>query len=97
MGGVGFVVDCRNNFTCCRKGLKEKILIWILRTLYVQVKGVSAIAALGRKSIEIRNRILMMKMRLEQRMSERERDRAVSVCTCSTTIIRTILPIRGIF
>lgn len=61
VGGVGFVADCRNNLTCCRKEIKEKILIWILRTLYVQVKGVSSMAALGRKSTEIRNRILMMK------------------------------------
>lgn len=66
VGGVGFVVDCRNNFTCCRKELKEKILIWILRTLYVRVKGVIAVDALGRKSIEIRNRILMMKRRRER-------------------------------
>lgn len=95
MGGVGFVVDCRNNFTCCRKELKEKILIWILRTLYVRVKGVIAVAALGRKSIEIRNRILMMKMRQKER--GRVSERAVDVCTCSTSIISTIVPIRGIF
>lgn len=88
VGGVGFVVDCRNNFTCCRKELKEKILIWILRTLYVRVKGVSAMAALGTKSIEIRNRILMMKMRQEERGRVRGRERAVNVCTCSTTIIK---------
>lgn len=93
MGGVGFVVDCRNNFTC-RKELKEKILIWILRTLYVQVKGVSAMAALGRKSIEIRNRILMMKMREEER--GRVSERAVNVCACSATILSTIVPIHGI-
>lgn len=61
--GLTFVADCRNNLTCCRKEIKEKILIWILRTLYVQVKGVSSMAARGRKSTEIRNRILMMKMR----------------------------------
>lgn len=61
--GLAFVADCRNNLTCCRKEIKEKILIWILRTLYVQVKGVSSMAAGGRKSTEIRNRILMMKMR----------------------------------
>jgi len=24
VGGVGFVGDCRNNLTCCRKELKEK-------------------------------------------------------------------------
>lgn len=69
VGGVGFVVDCRNNFKCCRKELKI-FLIWILGTLYVRVKGVSAMAALGRKSIQIRNRILMMKMRQEERERE---------------------------
>lgn len=71
--GLAFVLDCRNNFACRRKELKEKILIWILRTLYARVKGVIAMAALGRKSIEIRNRILMMKMR--QGEGERESER----------------------
>ncbi len=83
------MVDCRNNFKCCRKELKEKILIWILRTLYVRVKGVIAVAALGRKSIEIRNGILMMKMRQKETGRVGESERAVNVCTCSTSITQS--------
>lgn len=92
VGGVGFVVDCRNNFACCRKELKEKILIWILRTLYEQVKGVIAMAALGRKSIEIRNRILMMKMRQGEREVSGSK-RAVNVRIRRTSIISTTVAI----
>lgn len=73
VGGVGFVVDCRNNFTCCKELKGRKNIIWILRTLCVRVKGVSTTAALGRKSREIRNRILMMKMK-EERGRVREGD-----------------------
>lgn len=54
-------------------------------------------AALGRKSTEIRNRISMMKMRQRERGRVRESERAVNVCTCSTSIISTIVPIHGIF
>lgn len=65
-----------------KKSLKKNFLISILRTLYVRFKGVITLAAAGRKSIKIRNRILMMKMR-----KKRERERAVNVCICSTAII----------
>lgn len=51
-------------------------------------------AAPGRKSIEIRNRILMMKMRGEER--GRASERAVNVCTCTTTVLSAIVPIHGI-
>lgn len=55
-------------------------------------------AALGRKSIEIRNRILMMiNLRQEERGRVRQRKRAVNMCTCRTTIISTIVTIPGIF
>lgn len=96
MGGVGSVVDCRNNFTCRRKELKEKILIWILRTLYVRVKGVSAMAALGTKSIEIRNRILMMKMRQGEGGRVREGEREQLMCALVVpSLLSTIIPIHG--
>lgn len=69
-----------------KKSLKKNFLISILRTLYVRFKGVIAAAAPGRKSIKIRNRILMMKMR-GKKEEERGKARAVNVCICSTAII----------
>lgn len=61
--------------------LKKNFLISILRTLYVRFKGVTTVP--GRKSIKIRNRILMMKMRKRKG----EKVRAVNVCICRTAII----------